>query len=113
MNITHQFTIAATVIAMTIGTAAQAQEAKSIDITVAGADLSHPAAVSQLESRIKTAAKQVCGVGQGRELAEQAKERQCYNEAVASASMQMQQQIARSESRHSDVSLAVSDRPEK
>lgn len=106
MNITKIIAIAATVATLTVGNV-QAQEVPVIQIDITGVNFSNTAAVDQLKSRVKHAAKQVCGVDSERDLTLQMKARSCYSTTVADAGSKIDQWVAHSGTKPTGNTLAI------
>ena len=70
--------------------AAPAQKA----VSYADLNLTSAAGAKSLETRIRNAAKQVCGIGTAQDLAAAAAADRCYDAAITEASARMQQVIS-------------------
>ncbi len=57
-------------------------------------NLASSAGTKSFEARVRNAAKQVCGVGQARDLASAVASDRCYDAAISDASGKMQQAIS-------------------
>jgi UrcA family protein len=86
----------ATVAALAIGTAAQAEDLTqpTINVDTSRVDFASAASVDQLRDRVARAARRVCQVGKSRELSQQAKARECLSQTVAAANSQITHQMA-------------------
>lgn len=76
---------------------AQAAERVSLSAPVSWVDLdlTHPAGQAQLDRRIATAAKRLCGSTRGSSLRERADTRRCLREAMATAAPQRERVVAK------------------
>lgn len=116
MNITKiiaTVTSCAVTVASFAATAAQAQEARVIQVDTSDVNFANPASVSRLQSRIEVTAKRACRAGDSGELNLRMEARKCYSNAVADASSQIEQRVAKAQSQPNGQSLAISTRTPK
>lgn len=99
--------IIAAVAAVSLTTAVQAQESRSILVETAGYDLTNPQVVEKMQERISVAARNLCGVGTERDLKLDRMTRDCAKASIAKANANLEQQVASARQLRSETTVAL------
>ncbi len=86
--------IAASLAVLGTGASAMAQTTASAAVETTGVDFANAGSVGQLKDRIERVARRVCQVGKTRDLGIEQRSRECFRQSVASATSQIDQQVA-------------------
>jgi UrcA family protein len=93
ISIIKNLTLATVAFAAFTGTAMAGPTAgslPSVEVNAAGYDLASPQGIASLTSKARSAAKQLCGVNQNRDLGLAIEASRCFNRAVADANRQIE-----------------------
>ena len=94
-----------------VAATAQAEEAATMTVNVEDLDLSSPQDQARMDTRIKTAARMICGNSGGKSFQDIKAQKECVSQAIAGSEPQARLAISKALPRHAiDMKLVQSNR---